>query len=249
MFDIWLYTIVSVVVVSLVSLIGLITISISIRKLNNFLQFLISFAAGSLLGGAFLHLLPEAVEGNDDIIKTMAFILAGIMFFFALEKFLFWRHCHTPTSGDHPHPMAINNMIGDGFHNLIDGMIIAGSYLVSIPLGVATTLAVMLHEIPQEIGDFAILIHAGYSKKKALLFNFLSGLLAVVGAVITIAIGTSIEMVEAVLIPLTIGGFIYISTGDLIPELKSEEHGGRSALQFFAMLLGIGMMALLLLIE
>lgn len=249
MFEIWVYTLASVIAVSLISLIGLLTISVSMERLRKFLIFLVSFAAGSLLGGALLHLLPEAIEQAEEIMKPMFLILFGIVLFFTLEKILFWRHCHLPTTENHPHPVAINNIIGDGFHNLIDGMIIAGSYMISVPLGLSTTLAVLLHEIPQEIGDFGILIHAGYSRKKALFFNFLSATLAIIGAVLTIAIGNSFVGLQEYIIPFTVGGFIYIAAADLMPELKAETHTGRSVLQLMAFLVGIGMMALLLLIE
>lgn len=249
MTEVWLYTIGSVFIVSLVSLVGILTISLNAEKFRKILLLLVSFAAGSLLGGAFIHLLPEAFEEIEDTTTISFIILLGILLFFILEKILHWRHCHTPTSKEHPHPLAVNNIVGDGFHNLVDGMIIAASYMVSIPLGIATTVAVLLHEIPQEIGDFGILIYAGFSKKKALFFNYLSAATAIVGAVLTLIIGSSIERSYEFLIPFTIGGFIYIATADLMPELKKETHLGKSLLQLVALLLGIGIMALLLLLE
>lgn len=249
MTEVWLYTIFSVLIVSTISLVGVIMLSVNMERLKKILLFLVSFAAGSLLGGAFLHLLPHVFEESENVKIATSIILLGIVLFFILEKFLYWRHCHIPTSDDHPHPVGINNLIGDGFHNLIDGMIIAGAYMVSIPVGIATTVAVLLHEIPQEIGDFSILIHAGYTKKKALLFNFLSALTAIIGAVLTLLIGSSIEKVHEYLIPFTIGGFIYIATADLIPELKKETDLKKSWFQLVSFILGIGIMALLLLLE
>ncbi|MDP2684308.1 MAG: ZIP family metal transporter [bacterium] len=249
MTTIWLYTILSVFVVSLVSLIGMLALSVNMERLKRSLLFLVSFAAGSLLGGAIIHLLPEAFERATNEYTTPFLILLGMVLFFILEKYLHWRHCHVPTSENHPHPLAMNNLIGDALHNFIDGMVIAGSYLVSIPLGLATTLAVLLHEIPQEIGDFSILIYAGYSRKKALLFNYLSALLAVVGAVTILLIGTSFTNAQEYIIPLTIGGFLYIAMADIIPELKKEENLKKSIFQVLAFLLGIGLMALLLLLE
>jgi zinc and cadmium transporter len=248
MFNVWLYTIGSVIIVSLISLIGVFSISIDSKKLARMLLFLVSFAAGALLGGALLHLLPESVEHGLEP-KVSIFILAGIFGFFILEKIICWRHCHIPTSDEHPHPVGFMNLVGDGFHNLMDGMIIAGSYLVNIPLGISTTFAVLLHEIPQEIGDFGILVHAGYSIRKALTFNFLSALTAVVGAILTLAIGFETESVSAFLVPFTIGGFIYIATADLIPELKKEVDLKKSLLQLLFILLGAGVMGLLLLLE
>lgn len=247
MSQIWLYSILSVVIVSLLSFVGAFTLSININKLRKILLYFISFAAGALLGGAFLHLLPESMEVCGTARQIAVWILVGLILFFALEKILKWRHCHEPTCEEHPHSLGMMNLVGDGFHNLIDGMIIAVSYLVSIPLGIATTVAVILHEIPQEIGDFGILIYAGYSREKALLYNFLSALMAVFGAVITLLIGGRIENLTSYLIPLTIGGFIYIATADLIPELHKEVKIKQSSLQLFFFLLGIGLMALLLL--
>ncbi len=247
---IWIYTIASVVGISLASFVGLITLSISMDRLKRILLFLVSFAAGSLLGGAFFHLLPQAYTNTSvDSIVVPVYIIVGVVLFFALEKYLHWRHCHTPTSTQHPHPVGISNLIGDGFHNFLDGIIIAGAYLVNPGLGFTTTLAVVLHEIPQEIGDFSILIHAGYSRGKALFFNFLSALTAVIGAIATLAIGSQVSIAANYLVPITIGGFVYIAMADLIPEIKQEEHLGRSIGQLAIFMAGIGMMALLLLVE
>jgi len=221
MSEVWLYSVVGVFIVSLISLVGIFLISVNIEKLKKVLLLLVSFAAGSLLGGAFLHLLPEIFEESTHKSLTSFLILAGILLFFILEKILNWRHCHIPTSADHPHPVAVNNIIGDSFHNFVDGMIIAGSYMVSIPLGIATTIAVIMREIPQEIGDFGILLHAGLTKK-ALFFNYLSALTAMLGAVVTLSIGSAVEGLQEYIVPFTIGGFIYIATADLIPELKKE---------------------------
>ncbi|MFA6391230.1 MAG: ZIP family metal transporter [Patescibacteria group bacterium] len=249
MTEIWLYTIGSVFIVSLVSFIGILAISINLEKLKKGLLFLVSFAAGSLLGDAFIHLIPEVFEESENTEIVPFMILAGFIIFFILEKILCWRHCHVPTSEEHPHPVAVNNLVGDGFHNLIDGMIIAGSFLVSIPLGIATSIAVLLHEIPQEIGDFGILLHAGFNKRKALIFNYLSALTALVGAALTLIIGTALENKQVFVIAFTIGGFIYIAAADLIPEMKKETNFKKSWFQLLSLMLGIGVMALLLLLE
>ena len=171
----WLYALVSVFIVSLVSLIGVTTLSIKAEKLKKIIIYLISFSAGALFADAFLHLLPELAEGGITI--TISFsILLGIIIFFSLEKIVHWQHCHMPITKTHIHSFAIMNLIGDGFQNFLDGLIIGASYLISIPAGIATTLAVVLHEIPQEIGDFGVLIHGGYTKRKAIMLNFLSGI-------------------------------------------------------------------------
>lgn len=244
MSEVWLYSIISVLVVSLISLIGVITLSLSDRILRKTLLFLVSFAAGSLFGGAFIHLIPEAVEDGCSTCVSI-YVLLGILIFFVLEKFIHWRHCHIPTSKHHPHPLGIMNLVGDGFHNLIDGLIIGGSYLVSIPLGFTTTIAIILHEVPQEIGDFGILLHAGFSKAKALFFNFLSALTAVIGAVAAILIGSRLGGFTDFLVPFTAGGFIYIAGSDLIPELQKECAPSKSFFQLIALVLGIGVMVAL----
>jgi len=153
-----------------------------------------------------------------------------------------------PTTKAHAHPVALMNLIGDGLHNLIDGMIIAGSYLVSIPLGIATTIAVVLHEIPQEMGDFGVLLHGGFNKTRALLFNFITALTAVLGAVIALVIGSNIENFSLVAISITIGGFIYIAGSDLIPELHKETGSKQALGQILGFLAGVGVMALLLVV-
>lgn len=248
MLNIWLYTLTSVIIVSLLSLIGIITISIKLEKLRKILFFLVSFAAGALLGDVFIHLIPEIVEEAGFGLNVSLYLLLGMLIFFILEKFIHWRHCHIPTSKQHPHPFAIINLVGDGFHNLIDGMIIAGSYLASVPLGIATTLAVVFHEIPQEIGDFGVLIHGGFTRAKALFYNFLSALTAIIGAIIVLIVGARIENIIIFLVPFTAGGFLYIAGSDLIPELHKEIGAKKSLLQLFGLVLGVLVMMALLLV-
>lgn len=249
MAHIWSAAILSVIIVSLISLVSVFTLFVNTTRLRHFLLFMVSFAAGAMIGDAFLHLLPEAIEKASNVRTVSVGVLIGIVLFFMLEKFLFWRHCHTPTTEQHPHPVGLMNLISDGVHNFLDGVIIAASYLVSIPLGIATTIAVALHEIPQEVGDFGILLHAGYTRQRALFFNFLTACLAILGAVVTLIIGQRVEGFVQVLVPVTLGGFIYIAASDLLPEIHSEEHTGRSVLQFIFFILGIFIMALLLLLE
>ncbi len=244
-----LYTITSVVIVSLISFIGILFITIKTQRLSKILLFLVSFAAGSLFGDAFIHLLPEAFEQFENSLVVSLLVITGILIFFILEKFIRWRHCHIPTSKEHPHPMVTMNMLGDLIHNLLDGMIIGASYFVSIPIGVATTLAVIFHEIPQEIGDFGVFIHGGLSIKKALLLNFFSALTAVLGGIISLVIGPMVKDYSITLLPLTAGGFIYVAGSDLIPELQGCETAKASFLQLVSMICGIGVMALLVLLD
>jgi len=246
---VWIYTLVSVALVSAISLIGVFSLSLNQERLKKILLFLVSFAVGGLFGDAFIHLLPQSFEKLGANLTTSLFIVAGIFIFFILEKFIRWRHCHIPTSETHPHPVVTMNLIGDGVHNLIDGMLIGASYCVSIPIGIATTLAVVLHEIPQEIGDFGILVHGGLSVRKALMFNFLSAVTAILGALISLVIGPHLADYSLSLLPITAGGFIYIAGSDLIPELQHEVKLSNSILQFSSIILGVGVMALLVLLE
>jgi len=244
-----LYIFTSVIIISLISLAGVITLAVKVEKLKKILMFLVSFSAGSLIGGSFLHLLPELIEEEKFNLNSSLFIIAGILLFFVLEKILHWRHCHVPTCDDHPHHLASINLIGDGLHNLLDGIIIAAAFFINPATGIATTIAVALHEIPQEIGDFGVLIYAGLSKLKAILYNLLSALMAIVGAGIAILFQNTTENFIDIAIPLTIGGFIYIATADLIPELKKEDSLSSSLKQFIGIILGISVMGLLLLME
>jgi len=235
----WLYSLLSVLIVSLISLVGILTFSMKESQLRNILLLLVSFSVGGLFGDAFIHLIPEAVEETGFGLNVSLYILVGIISSFIMEKFLYWRHCHIPTSEEHPHPFAYMNLFGDAVHNFIDGLIIGGSYLVNIPLGVATTLAVVFHEIPQEIGDFGILLYGGFKKSKALLFNFLTALTAILGALVSLSLGFYMENFTIFLVPFAAGGFIYIAGSDLIPELHKEVEPSKSVLELTAFILGI----------
>jgi zinc and cadmium transporter len=249
MIEPWLLTLGSVFIVSTISFIGVLTLSVSLDVLKKMLLCMVSFSAGGLLGGAFIHLLPEAVEEMGFGIDVSLYVLSGIFISFAVEKFICWRHCHIPTSDEHPHSLGYMNLFGDGVHNFIDGLIIAASYLTSISLGIATTVAVILHEIPQEIGDFGVLIYSKFSIKKALLMNFLTALTAVAGALTVLVFGTYIHETVKFLVPFAAGGFIYIASTDLIPELKKEVSIKKSTLQLIFLLLGVAIMAALVFIE
>ena len=209
---------------------------------------MVSFSAGALFGNAFIHLLPEAIEEAGFGLNVSLYLMFGIIFSFVIEKFIHWRHCHI-TSEEHVHPFAMMNLFGDGVHNFIDGLIIGASYLASIPVGIATTIAVILHELPQEIGDFGVLLHGGFSKGKALFFNFITALTAVFGAVIALVISSFVENITTFLVPFAAGTFIYIAGSDLIPELHKEVEVKKSLLQFVAIVLGVLVMMLLLLLD
>lgn len=248
MFETILATLGSVVVVSLISFVGVFTLLWREEELKPFLFVLVSFSAGALFGDVFLHLFPETVSDGGFTPGSAFWVLAGILLFFVLEKFIHWRHCHIPQEHRHIHPFAITNLVGDGIHNFIDGMIIAGSYLVSLPVGFATTIAVALHEIPQEIGDFGILLQGGIRQKKALWLNFISATTSILGAVIVLILGTE-HSLGIFIIPFTIGGFLYIAGADLIPELHKETNPTNSLIQLFSFMAGIFIMYLLTFLE
>ena len=252
------YALASVVLVSLISLIGVIALSLRAEMLCKTLFLLVGLATGALFGDALIHLIPEALESGAGETRTALLIMSGILFFFILEKVFLWRHSHleqaesreSMSAHDHsPKPLAPLVLVADFIHNLLDGVIIGASFLVSIPVGVSTTLAVILHEIPQEIGDFGLLIHAGWSKGKALLWNFLSALSAVIGAVIALSVGTSGEGFIPAASALTAGAFIYIAGSDLVPEMHKTASPARSAAQVASILAGFALMYLLTLVE
>ena len=247
---VYCYTFLSLAVVSLISLIGIFTLSLKPERLKKLLLYLVSFAVGGLLGDAFFHLLPETFERMGFNITVSCLILFGIILFFILEKFLRWQHCHIPTSQEHQHPVVTLNLIGDAVHNALDGMIIASSFMVNPGVGFATTLAVIFHEIPQEIGDFGILVHGGLSARKALVCNLFSALAAFVGASLVLFIGPQMENFSLYILPVTAGGFLYIAGSDLIPELHQHEARLSASLgQLMCILLGMGVMSLLTFLE
>ncbi len=242
--DVWLNTLGSIFVVSLISLVGIFAFLIKEKTMKKILLVLVSFSAGALLGDAFIHILPEIVELGFTLAASLN-ILFGIFIFMMLERVIQWRHCHMLPSKSHIHPFGYMNLLGDMFHNLTDGMIIAGSYMLNAQLGIATTIAVIAHEIPQEMGDFGVLLHAGFSREKALIMNFASALAAILGGTITLIAGGSIEGLPQLILPLTAGGFIYIAGSDLIPEIQKECAPKASMVQIISFILGIGVMYLL----
>ncbi len=238
-----LYIILSTLIVSLLSIIGIVTIGVNDKKLNQIVLFLVSLSAGGLLGGAFLHLLPEAVEGFDGL-NVYLFLISGFILFFVIEKILDYRHCHN-VEEEHMcefHSFRWLNLIGDGVHNLIDGLILAAAYASSINLGIITTIAVIFHEIPQEIGDYGVLVYGGFSKKKALLLNFLSAIVAIAGGIIGYFLLATITLITPFLLAFAAGGFVYIAASDLIPELKKEHSGNKMALLSAIFIAGIILM-------
>ncbi len=245
----YLYSFLSVLVVSLVSLVGVFVLSLKEEVLKKYIFLFISLAVGALLGDAFIHLIPEALENSLNTTWTSVLIIVGVLIFFILEKFLHWHHHGEDQNDNHIHPVGKLVLFSDAVHNFIDGIIIGTSFLVSLPVGMATTVAVILHEIPQEIGDFAVLIHSGYSKKRALWLNFISAFISVLGLLVVFLLSQVAETLAFYFIPIAAGGFIYIAVADLIPELQKTKNLGHSGLQILAVFLGITAMIFLTFLE
>jgi len=246
----YIYAFGAVILVSLVSLVGVFSLAFKEEVLKKYINFFISLAIGALLGDAFIHIIPEAFESGDIVPGLVSLlIISGILLFFIIEKFIHWHHHGEDKEAEHIHPVGKLILFTDGFHNLIDGAIIGASFLVSIPLGIATTIAVILHEIPQEIGDFAVLVHAGYSKKKALLLNFISALISILGLAIVFIFGNIIDNIALFVVPIAAGGFIYIAIADLIPELQKTKNIKHSLIQLVIIFIGVLSMVALTLLE
>jgi zinc and cadmium transporter len=206
------------------------------ETLSKITMFLVSFSAGALIGGAFLHLLPEASEGMEAE-KLFFVVLFAFVSFFLIEKLFHWRHCHKENCEFHS--LGYMNLVGDSLHNFIDGLVIASVFMVDFKLGITTTLAIALHEIPQEIGDFGVLIHAGFNKGKALVLNYIVATTVILGGVVGYFASFYIEDVMPYLLPIAAGGFIYIASSDLMPEIREETNLKKSIMSFGIFLLGI----------
>jgi zinc and cadmium transporter len=238
----------AVIIISLVSIIGIYYLLSVLPNFQKISLFLVSIAVGSLLGDAFIHLLPEAnLLLSPGLVSLL--IITGILLFFILEKIVRWRHCHS-SDCHQDHPVVTVNVVGEFFHNFIDGVLIASSFFVNYSLGLTTAIAVLTHEIPQEIGNFSIYRHLGVSLKKSLGFNLLSSLFSLLGVFFVAVVGLQFKNFSGLILPITAGGFIYLASSDLIPELhRHEPKISSSFLQLFSVILGVVLMYLLKFIE
>jgi zinc and cadmium transporter len=231
----WTEAILASIITSFVSLIGIAVMMVQKKYLAKVLTVLVAVAAGTLLGDAFIHLIPEAISGGAS--KWPWGVIGGMLLFFALEKILQWHHCHEDPAS---HKNAKISLAADAIHNLIDGMMIGASFSIGHKLGVATTLAIMLHEIPQEIGDFAIMVQSGLSYGRAIWLNFLSACFSLVGVIIVMMGGGQKVGVE--LSALSAGGFIYLAASDLIPELhRHDSKLSQSIIELLAIVTGVAL--------
>ncbi|EKD33562.1 MAG: zinc/iron permease [uncultured bacterium] len=251
-----IYIIISALIISLFSLSGIVLLFFKEKILHKFLLALVSLSAGAMLGTSFFHLLPEALSKNNNYFQVFMITLSGFVLFFILEQFLRWHHCHSAShhgheAGYHCHvkPAARLVLLSDTVHNFIDGLILSASFIVSPVLGATTAIAIALHEVPQEIGDFGVMLYSGVKKKRALLLNFFSALSIVAGGVVGYLLSQSIALAVEFLIPFAAGSFLYISATDLLPELKHDEKINETALHFFAFIAGIAIVTSLVFIE
>ena len=237
-----IYIIIATIIISLGALVGIFFLFSKEESIEKIILFLVSLSAGTLMGGAFFHLLPEALDTLPPQ-QTFSIVLLSFIIFFIIEKIFHWRHCHKGGECE-IHSFGPMNLIGDSIHNFIDGLIIAATFIVDVNLGVTTTLAIAFHEIPQEVGDFSVLIHAGYKKIKALFLNYFVALTVVIGGIVGYFISFSLEDLIVKLLPFAAGGFLYISTSDLIPEIRKETKIKKSLISFIFFLLGLLIMYL-----
>ncbi|MDD2758154.1 MAG: ZIP family metal transporter [Patescibacteria group bacterium] len=237
------WILISTFIISACALAGVFTLSLRAESLNKILMKLVALSSGALLGGAFLHLMPEGVEQMEPKL-FFALVLTAIVVYLLIEKVLHWRHCHKGAGCDTHHSMGYMNLIGDGVHSFIDGVVIAAAFVVNIPLGIITAVAMGLHEIPQELGDFGVLVYSGFTKKRALFCNFLVSLMTVVGGLVGWALSFYSIGVEKFLLPIAAGGFIYIAASDLLPELRKNVSLKSFFVDFLFVLLGISIILL-----
>ena len=243
-----------IIIVSLVG--GILSVTaaalFALNARAEYLGGLVSFAIGALLGAVFLDILPEAFKQGADIAMVSGTVLLGILLFFTLEKVLIWRHCHHEHCEAHePHEQTAHDhgrsgmmvIVGDAFHNFIDGIIIAAAFMVDTHLGIVTSLAIIVHEIPQEVGDFAVLLNSGYSKLRTFQLNLISSFATLVGGVLGYVALRDMQSLVPYLLALAAASLIYIAVADLIPGLHKRTHIRDTVQQVVLILLGVGTVA------
>jgi zinc and cadmium transporter len=231
------------VAMSAIALVGAATLLLSPERLQRVLLPMVAFAAGTLLGGAMLHMLPAGLEQSTDRNAAFLWLLAGFVAFFALEQFLHWRHSHGFAGSPQQRPLTYLVLLGDGLHNLLGGLAVGAAFITDIRLGITTWIAAAAHEVPQELGDFAVLVHGGWSKRRALLFNAISALTFLVGGLLAYAMSSGVEVVS--LLPFAAGNFLYIAASDLVPEVKHGQSLRNNVVHFLALSAGVALLYLL----
>lgn len=245
--DVIIWILLATLINGLVAFIGVFALGLSEKLFNELLMTFVAFSAGALLSGAFFHIIPEVSESLQSMTLSI-YIMAGFVLFFIIERILHWHHCHDEHCETHhmeTNPVSYLVLFGDAIHNFVDGAIISAAFVSSISLGIFTTLVIIAHEIPQELGDFAVLVHGGMKKKKALIFNFLSQLTCVLGGIFGYFLSSKIQGAIPIMLAFAAGGFIYVAASDLIPELHKEPKLKKALLSFLFFLAGLGLMILL----
>jgi zinc and cadmium transporter len=240
--NVWVGALGSTFLVSLLSFSGILLLAMRAKQLKQMVFVLVSFAVGALFGNTFFILIPESFHQISDTQMIGMLVISGLIVMFVLEKFIHWHHCHNVTHEHDTAPLGYISLITDSLHNFTDGVLIAAAWMASPEVGIATTLAVVVHEIPQEISDFGVLLHAGFSKKKALWLNFIAACSAILGGVLTLTLGSVSEKILVYILPFAAGGFIYLAGSDLIPELNRERSVKKSMIQFAAIIAGLVLM-------
>ncbi|HMU46827.1 MAG TPA: ZIP family metal transporter [Chitinophagaceae bacterium] len=221
-----------------IALTGSITLILPEKLLQKILLPLVALAAGSLIGGSFFHLLPEAIEQMNNQLTVFVLAVAGFAVFMALEQFMHWHHCHKKLV-HHKEPVTILILVADGLHNFIGGLAIGSVFIIDVRLGIAAWIAAAAHEVPQELGDFGVLVQGGWNKKKALLYNFLSGLTFLLGGLVVYFASSRFQVNTNYLVPFGAGNFLYIAASDLIPQINKGETIKKNLLHYFAFIAGI----------
>lgn len=234
------YIVLGGLLMSALALVGSATLLLDARTQDRLVRPLVAFSAGSLLGGALLHMIPAAAERSGGGVAPYLWVLAGFTTFLGLEQFLHWHHCHQDSATCHP-PLSWLILIGDGLHNFLGGLAVGAAFLADIRLGMTTWLAAAAHEIPQELGDFAILVHGGWTRRQALLFNFLSALTFLVGGLVAWAAASRVD--TTVLLAFAAGNFIYIGASDLVPEVNKHREMKTNVVHFCSFVAGVALLA------
>lgn len=241
-----IWILISTIAISLLSLIGVFSLFIKKDKLYLIVDYLVSLSIGGLIAGAFFHLIPESAE-EIGLEGVFICVILGMLLFFLIEKILHWRHCHEDDCAIHT--FALTNLFGDSIHNFLDGLVVAAAFLTSVPAGITTSLAIIIHEIPQEIGDFGVLIKGGFKAKKALMFNLFTALIAVIGGIVGFFALENLNGIVPYILGIAAGGFIYIAASDLIPEIRKEMHVGKTIIHILVIAIGIVLMFTLKFLE
>lgn len=224
---------------SAIALVGSVTLLLGEKHWRKWVKPLVAFAAGALVGGALFHMVPGALSAGLTPMQAMASLAVGFTLFFALEQFLHLHHCHHP-SAECKQPLTYLILLGDGLHNFLGGLAIGGMFLLDVRLGITAWLAAAAHEIPQELGDYAVLRHGGWGRMEALAFNFMSGLTFLLGGLVAYAVAGQLDI--RWLIPFAAGNFLYIGASDLVPEVNRARDAGENLRHFAAFVAGLGVL-------